>query len=64
MTRQHINYQSNSQYLKKLEEIEQMISQKRLQLMEIDEKLSPIEAYLQAIVQLMKEEKIPLITLG
>ena len=64
MAREVINYQSNSQYLRKVEEIDRMILSRREILENKDKSLSPIEAYLQAIVQLMQEEKIPLITLG
>ena len=64
MARQHINYQSNSQYLKKVQEIEDMIAERKALLHQQDKTIAPIEASLQAIVQLMQEEKIPRITLG
>lgn len=64
MAREVINYQSNSQYLRKVEEINRMIQDRKDLLHQKDKSLSGIEANLQAIVQLMQEEKIPLVTLG
>lgn len=63
MTREVIIVNSMKQYFEEQNKIYQMIYEKGQQITENRPSMVAVEANLQAVVQLMKEEKLPLILL-